>query len=521
MFGSIIWPSAVTLGYLLASIPALLAAWYGIVRTHRIWRMRRLGGRRAFNVTPNLVSIWRVFSKLAQAQAEDRLYGYYVWLFNKPPPGSQSIVEFEIPPFNRFFLTRDPDHIKTILTSKFTDFGKGPIFHRMWKPFLGDGIFNTDGKLWHGSRSLIRPMFMKDRVSDLAKFERGVQAFMAQLPGSGQTVELMGLLYRATLDITTEFLLGHSAGSLENPELDFIKAFDEVQKTQMRIAIMYPFDVFIGRKEYYSGIKTLEAFIMPFVEKTLTLTTEELEEIGKLDQDFTFLHGLASFTREPNVIRDQIMNVLLAGRDTTAGTLSWAFYELAAYPEKWARLREEVLSTVGSHKAPTYDDLKNLRYLRYTLNETLRLYPAVPYNSRTALQDTTLAGGPGKPDIAILKGDAVAYSPYLMQRRRELYPPVTAEFADPLIFSPERWYNWQPKAWEFVPFNGGPRICVGQNFAMTEMAYFMVRILQRYERLEYRGDWAAQLHKADIVARPSLGVPVALFEAGEGGGGHA
>ena len=118
------------------------------------------------------------------------------------------------------------------------------------------------------------------------------------------------------------------------------------------------------------------------------------------------------------------MAVLLAGRDTTAGTLSWAFCtftsfpfnpqvtpattydlfllwitayslvfchkdELAAYPDKWARLREEVLLNVGLHKAPTYDDLKNLRYLRYTLNETLRLYPAVPYNVRTALQVST------------------------------------------------------------------------------------------------------------------------------------
>ncbi|KAK8094445.1 cytochrome P450 [Apiospora hydei] len=402
-----------------------------------------------------------MFSELAQAQAEDRLFGFYMWLFSKPPPDSQNFIEFEIPPFNRLLVTRDPDHIKTILTSKFSDFGKGPVFHRIWKPFLGDGIFSTDGKLWHGSRSLIRPMFIKDRVSDLAKFERGAQAFMAQLPNSGQTVELMGLLYRATLDITTEFLLGHSAGSLDNPELAFIKAFDEVQKTQMRIAVMY-------RKEYQRGIKTLEAFIMPFVEKTLALTAEELEEIGKSDKDFTFLHGLASFTRDPKVIRDQIMNIPLAGRDTTAGTLSWAFYELAAYPEKWARLREEVLSTVGSHKAPTYDDLKNMRYLRYTVNETLRLYPALPYNTRAALNDTTLPGGPGRSDIAILKGDA---------------------FADPSIFSPEWWYNWQPQAWNFVPFNGGPRICVGQNFAMTEMAYFMVRILQRYERLEYRGDW--------------------------------
>lgn len=79
----------------------------------------------------------------------------------------------------------------------------------------GDSIFTMDGSMWQGSRSLIRPMFLKDRVSDLAKIERGVQAFMAQLPESGRTVQLMGLLYRATLDISTEFLLGRSAGSLE------------------------------------------------------------------------------------------------------------------------------------------------------------------------------------------------------------------------------------------------------------------------------------------------------------------
>lgn len=79
-------------------------------------------------------------------------------------------------------------------------------------------------------------------------------------------------------------------------------------------------------------------------------------------------------------------------------------------------------------------------------------------DAHSLYKDTTIPGGPGRPDIAVLKGDTVSYSPYLMQRRRDIYPPVTAEFADPLTFSPERWYNWQPKAWEFVPFNGGPRI---------------------------------------------------------------
>lgn len=112
-----------------------------------------------------------------------------------------------------------------------------------------------------------------------------------------------------------------------------------------------------------------------------------------------------------------------------------------------------------------------MTYLTHTLNETLRLYPAVPFNLRAALVDTTLPGQPGRPDIAVLRGDVVAYSPMAMQRRSDLYPPPSAAFADPAVFSPERWDRWTPRSWHYLPFNGGPRICVGQNFAMTEMGF--------------------------------------------------
>ena len=171
------------------------------------------------------------------------------------------------------------------------------------------------------------------------------------------------------------------------------------------------------------------------------------------------------------------MAVLIAGRDTTAATLSWTIYELARCPAVWARLRRAVLSAVGPRAAPTYEDLKALPLLTHTLNETLRLWPAVPYNLRAALCDTSLPGGEGRPDIVVLEGDVVVYSTLAMQRRRDLYPAseegkgVGEEFPDPAIFCPERWDGWTPKSWTYVPFNGGPRICVGQNFAMTEMAF--------------------------------------------------
>jgi cytochrome P450 len=262
----------------------------------------------------------------------------------------------------------------------------------------------------------------------------------------------------------------------------------------------------------------LEDFVVPFIDRTLSLKADELEKLTKSDNRFTFLHALANYTRDPKVIRDQLIAVLLAGRDTTAATLSWAFYELSHYPATWAKLRQEVLDVVGPTRAPTYDDIKNLKYVTHTLNEALRLYPAVPFNVRYALVDTSLPSTvPNVPDTTVVAGDAVFYATIGMQRRRDLYPPTSPDFAPPKIFSPERWENWQPKPWQYVPFNGGPRICVGQNFALTEMAYVIVRLAQRFERVEYRGKWESQFHKVEIVGTPGQAVKVALFEAnGEG-----
>lgn len=114
------------------------------------------------------------------------------------------------------------------------------------------------------------------------------------------------------------------------------------------------------------------------------------------------------------------------------------------------------------------------------------------------------------PDITTVKGDAIFYSTFAMQRRHDLYPPPSATFAPADQFSPERWETWSPKPWHYIPFNGGPRICVGQNFALTEMAYVCVRILQRYERMEGRDDYDKQFHKVEIVGTPGRGVQYVL-----------
>jgi len=149
------------------------------------------------------------------------------------------------------------------------------------------------------------------------------------------------------------------------------------------------------------------------------------------------------------------------------------------------------------------------------MNETLRLYPVVPFNMRIALKDTTIprGGGPdGTAPVGILKDDIIGYSTLVMQRRLDLYPAGS----NPLLYNPDRWLSWQPKNWQYIPFNGGPRICIGQQFALTEMGYTLVRLLQKFDKIEnFMGpvDGGSPCLKAEIVLQPGQGVRVGLSEA--------
>jgi cytochrome P450 len=225
----------------------------------------------------------------------------------------------------------------------------------------------------------------------------------------------------------------------------------------------------IPSKSFNESLRVVEAFIETYITQALALTPSELEQ--KSSKSDTFVHALARFTRSCKVIRDQIMAILIAGRDTTASGLSWAFLELARNPHVVEKLRSEIFNRLGpSGRAPTYQDIKDMKYLTNIINETLRLYPVVPYNVRHSLVDTTLprgAGPNGLDPVGVKANTAIGYSTLMMQRRRDLYPPISETFPyDPADWVPERWATWTPKSWQFIPFNGGPRICIGQNFGM-------------------------------------------------------
>jgi cytochrome P450 len=262
---------------------------------------------------------------------------------------------------------------------------------------------------------------------------------------------------------------------------------------------------------YYDAAKTINSFVNVYIEKALALSPEELEKKTNHDDGYTFLHAIASYTRDREVLRDQLVSILLAGRDTTACTLTWVIYHLSMDPTILAKLRKEIIEYVGLQRQPTYENLKDMKYLQHILNETLRLYPVVPFNVRFSLSDTTLpvGGGPdGTQPIGVPKGTPVGYSTLLMQRRPDLYPPPESGFPAVEKFVPERWDSWTPKSWTYIPFNGGPRICIGQQFALTEMGYTLVRLFQRFETVENHMNGVLPGLHADIVLQPAKEVKV-------------
>ncbi|KAL1846817.1 hypothetical protein Plec18170_008958 [Paecilomyces lecythidis] len=230
---------------------------------------------------------------------------------------------------------------------------------------------------------------------------------------------------------------------------------------------------------------TIEArhFVDQFVQRAIDYQAASgngKETAKALDQRYIFLYELSKQTTDRTVLTDQLLNILLAGRDTTASLLSITFFVLSRRPDIWSKLREDVLKFEGER--PSFEDLKSMTYLTWVMNETLRLYPVVPLNTRMANKDTYLpvgGGADGKDPVFVPKGQEVFYSVYSMHRLPEVYGTDATEYR------PERWASLKP-GWAYIPFNGGPRICIGQQFALTEAGYTIARIVRQFKSIECR-----------------------------------
>ncbi|KAL3417134.1 Major facilitator superfamily domain-containing protein 10 [Phlyctema vagabunda] len=402
----------------------------------------------------------------------------------------------------RVVYTIEPENVKTVLATKFKDFQLPPRRKEAFHPIFGHGIFTTDGKEWEDSRALLRPNFVRSQVGDLDTFDDHISKLIARIPKDGAVVDLQELFFLLTMDSATHFLFGESTDLLSDANdagaARFAAAFNYSQEKAGLQARVGKLANILPDKRFAEDIKFVHEYVSMYVRKAKEkgrgyggAEKENLQEEGKASR-YIFLDELAKTGYPDKKIQDELLNILLAGRDTTANLLTQLFWFLARRPDVFTKLRKEILGLDAGR--PSFEQIKDMKYLKACLNETLRLRPVVPVNSRVAVVDTVLplGGGPdGKAPLFVKAGQQVVYPTWAMHRRKDLFGEDAEEFR------PERWETYRP-GWEYLPFNGGPRICIGQQFALTEASYTVIRLLQAFQHVEARDETSAN----DIMAVP-------------------
>lgn len=386
--------------------------------------------------------------------------------------------------------TIDPVNIQAILASQFQDFELGQQLNR--RLLLGKCIFTEDGPFWEHSRAMFKPQFAREQINNLQETEVAVQELFKALKligvdsDSGDSVEadLLPMFYRFTMDTATKFLFGESvntqisaatgdSGKLTSAasslaaefgsELNFADALSEAQLWITQRIRLQGLHWLIPSKRGRTANAFVRKYAAHYVQLALKAANENKKSgMPSSSAGYSLLEALIESTRDPDELRNQILGLLLAGRDTTASLLSWTVLLLARHPDKFAKLRAAALEQFGPYTADTsnitFETLKSCRYLQLTLREALRLYDPSPANVRFAARDTTLprGGGPdGKTPIFVPKGKTVSFVLHLLHRRKDLWGLDADEF------KPERWEK-KKMDWNFVPFSGGPRICLGR-----------------------------------------------------------
>lgn len=361
------------------------------------------------------------------------------------------------------------------------------------------------------SRAILRPQFSRGQVSDLELEERHVQEMFHQLKpdSSGWTLstDLAPIFFRLTMDTATEFLFGESVNSqrAHNPDLPardlrWSKVGASFDRGTAMLGLRARLEAFywmLNPKSFREDIREVNRFADFCIDQAL-----KRKQAGiKSQQKYVFLDQLLDSVSDPVEVRSQLLNIFLAGRDTTAGLLGWTFWCLARNPQIYDKLRASIIESFGASEKEdtiTFAGLKSCIYLQHVLNEVLRLYPSVPFNSRQATRDTTIPRGGGPDESApvyIKKDQSVSYSVFVMHRRKDLWGPDADEF------NPDRWIG-RKVGWEYLPFNGGPRICLGQQFALTEAGYVIARILQRFEKIANTDPEDEPLHQYTLTSAP-------------------
>lgn len=393
----------------------------------------------------------------------------------------------------RIFLASHPDLVEKVLV---TD-AKHYIKHfgaRMYKPVLGNGLVTSEGDFWLRQRRLSQPAFLKQRVISYAPLmaELTDRMLATWKPGTAVDVHFEFSSLTSVIALKTLFDLD-DPGDRERFTDSLRTAFD-VMSTRFRSVFRFPnwFPTPANLK-LKKAVNDLNAVVDRFIAHGRTRGSNGTDLLSRLiaaqDDD-----GSRMTDRQ---LRDEMMTLYLAGHETTALTLTWSWYLLSQHPQAEAKLVDEWRRVLNG-RTPTPDDLPNLPYTDAVITEAMRVYPPVYLLGREATTELELGGYRVKP------GWTVFMSQWVNHRDPRYFP-------DPEVFRPERWEDGLTKRipkYAYYPFGGGPRVCIGNTFALMEAALILAAIGQRY-RFTLDADAVIDINP-QITLLPKYGIPATL-----------
>ncbi len=393
-------------------------------------------------------------------------------------------------------MIKRPEYIHEVLVEQAEKFHKSEAFKFFTRPLLGNGLLHSEDEDHKRNRKLVAPAFVHRRIREYAKVMSDYTLRIMSEWNDGEVIDISRDMMRITLAIAGKTLFGSEVGDEADDVKQRLAFLSRYADEQLRIPIHIPYSWKTPRNNRVrKAIKGLDDIIYGMIAERRSGKTDAGDLLSMLllarDED----DGSGMTDKQ---VRDEAMTIFLAGHETTSNGMSWMWYLLAKNPDIFRKLRDEVKLLGG--KTPSLDDLPRLPYALQVFKEALRIYPPAYILVRTATEDVFVDG------YKIKKGAIVMISPYLLHRRTEVFPDP--EKFDPDRFSPENEKRIPRHA--YLPFGAGPRICIGNQFALIEGQLVTATIAQRFS---FELVNAAPVEMEPLVTlRPKGGIKVRIVD---------
>jgi cytochrome P450 len=409
------------------------------------------------------------------------------------------IVEFELGQLPTYMLT-NPVDIERVLVSEADIFRKPDFQSDALGDLLGDGLLLSEGETWRGQRQLTNPAFAMGRLANFAdRIVDHADALLATWE-DGRTVNVEQEMTTVTLDVIADLMLGTELSDKRvetvRQSLDPLGAQFEPNPIRFAAPNWVPMP---GDREYQQALDTLEGVVGDIIaERRGNEGDADADEGVPMDMLSILLRAQERGEQSAGQLRDEVVTMLLAGHDTTALTLTYTWYLLSQHPSAREKVHDEIKAVVDGR--PTIDDVQELEYVEWVIDEAMRLYPPVYTIFREPKTDVELAG------YHIEEGSALMLPQWAVHRSGRWWD-------NPEQFEPERWQSdrqGERPRFAYFPFGGGPRHCIGKHLAKLEAQLILARTAERFE-LEYDREGHFE-YRPTLTLHPQDGMPMTVRE---------